>query len=125
MEVILAKKAGFCFGVKRAVDTAFQAAEAENEEGLPVYTFGPIIHNKSVVEDLAAHGVGMIETLEELSKLPKSRIIIRSHGVGRSVIAAIEEMGHEVIDATCPFVKNIHKKADESTGEGASGFTLS
>ena len=118
MEVILAKKAGFCFGVKRAVDTAFQAAEAENEEGLPVYTFGPIIHNKSVVEDLAAHGVGMIETLEELSKLPKSRIIIRSHGVGRSVIAAIEEMGHEVIDATCPFVKNIHKKADESTGEG-------
>ena len=118
MEVILAKKAGFCFGVRRAVDTAFQAAEAENNEGLSVYTFGPIIHNRSVVDDLKEHGVGLINNLEELKELPKSRIIIRSHGVGREVIKAIEELGHEVIDATCPFVKNIHKKADESTGEG-------
>ena len=83
MEVILAKKAGFCFGVNRAVDTAFQAANNNIENNLPVYTFGPIIHNMTVVEDLKEHGVGMIETLDELQRLPKSRIIIRSHGVDR------------------------------------------
>ncbi len=118
MKVIVAKKAGFCFGVKRAVDTAFKAAEDDSDDKKPVFTFGPIIHNKEVVAELAEHGVGMVDSLEKLKKLPISKIIIRSHGIGRDVLKNIEEMGHEIIDATCPFVKNIHKKADESTGEG-------
>ena len=117
MEVILAEKAGFCFGVKRAVDKAFE--EAENSGEKKVYTFGPIIHNEEVTRRLEQNGVGMIESLEELSRIPEnSKIIIRSHGVGRDIYDAINKAGHEVVDATCPFVSNIHKIVDERSSEG-------
>ena len=118
MEVILAKTAGFCFGVKRAVDTAFLEAAKAKKDKVPIFTYGPIIHNKNVVNDLEAEGVKMIEDIDELGSLPPSRIIIRSHGVGKDVYDRIKENGHEIIDATCPFVNNIHKIVQESTEAG-------
>ena len=110
MEVILAKSAGFCFGVKRAVESAFQAAEEGKKNGFPVYSFGPIIHNENVTKELTDAGVGMVESEEELRELPKgSRVIIRSHGVPKSVYRILEEANLTAADATCPFVANIHK----------------
>ena len=82
MEVILAKTAGFCFGVRRAVETVYQQVEKGN---LPIYTYGPIIHNEQVVEALAAKGVQVVNGEEELELLHRGTIIIRSHGVGRAV----------------------------------------
>ena len=81
MEVILAKSAGFCFGVKRAVDTVYE----EIEKGGIIYTFGPIIHNKEVVNDFLEKGVKEINSLEELDSLPKGTVIIRSHGEPRDI----------------------------------------
>ena len=119
MEVILAKKAGFCFGVERAVNAAFSEADKAKKENKPIYTFGPIIHNQIVVDDLKAHGADMISSVDELDKIPPSRIIIRSHGVGKDVYECITKNGHEIIDTTCPFVSNIHKIAHDTTESGA------
>ena len=115
MEVILAKTAGFCFGVKRAVEKVYEQAGKKN-----VYTFGPIIHNEEVVRDLEEKGVRVINDVAELDGLPKGIIIIRSHGVARDVYDAINEKGFEIIDATCPFVLKIHKIVDEQSKAGAS-----
>ena len=104
MEVLVAKTAGFCFGVKRAVDLAL-----ENEgKDYPVYTFGDLIHNENVVEELKKRGIKAVYSLDELKDLPKGKVIIRSHGVSKAVEEAIEGMGFEILDATCPFVKKIH-----------------
>ena len=112
-KVILAKTAGFCYGVKRAVEMASSMAG----KGI-VYTYGPIIHNENVVEDLRRKGVCAINTLEEAAKAGKGTMIIRSHGAGRLEIEALKEMGYEVVDATCPFVKKIHKIVDKYSSEG-------
>ncbi len=115
MEVIVAKTAGFCFGVKRAVETVYeQIATAEK----PVYTFGPIIHNEQVVQDLEAKGVRVIDTEEELSELRDSIVIIRSHGVGRHIYELLEKNGITMVDATCPFVKKIHRIVEEQQAAG-------
>ncbi len=115
MKVIVAKTAGFCFGVKRAVDMVYEQIEAADR---PVCTFGPIIHNEQVVEDLAAKGVRVIETEEELSQVRDSIVIIRSHGVGRNIYRLLEENGNRIVDATCPFVKKIHRIVEEQQAEG-------
>ena len=81
MEVILAKSAGFCFGVRRAVNEVYRCLEEEKDT--PIYTFGPIIHNDEVVNDLKNKGVQVVDTLESLAALKKGIVIIRSHGVGR------------------------------------------
>ena len=104
MKIKVADSAGFCFGVQRAVDLVYK----EISNGLPIYTYGPIIHNDEVVEDLRKKGVKVIETLEELKDLPKGTIIIRSHGISRKVYDEISSYGHNIKDATCPFVKKIH-----------------
>ncbi|CUH92646.1 bifunctional 4-hydroxy-3-methylbut-2-enyl diphosphate reductase/30S ribosomal protein S1 [Herbinix luporum] len=112
MKIKVADSAGFCFGVQRAVDLVYK----EISNGLPIYTYGPIIHNDEVVEDLRKKGVKVIETLEELKDLPKGTIIIRSHGISRKVYDEISSYGHNIKDATCPFVKKIHNivnKQDE------------
>lgn len=114
-EVLLAKTAGFCFGVKRAVDTVYQEAE---ENGTPIYTYGPIIHNEEVVRDLEEKGVRVLETLDEVEKIPKGTVIIRSHGVEKSVYDRLEEAGMRCVDATCPFVKKIHKIVANASKEG-------
>lgn len=113
MEVILAKSAGFCFGVKKAVDKVYEHVGEEN-----VYTFGPIIHNEEVVKDLEEKGVKVINSVEELEKIEKGTIIIRSHGVAKSVYDRINELGFEIIDATCPFVLKIHRIVEEESRNG-------
>ncbi len=104
MEVVLAEHAGFCFGVKRAVEQVYEQAAT----GKPIYTYGPIIHNEEVVKDLERRGVEVIDTKEQLGKIKEGTVVIRSHGVSKRVCEMIEAQGLECVDATCPFVKRIH-----------------
>ena len=112
MSVTVAKNAGFCFGVSRAVELVEQAAAA----GKRVVTLGPIIHNRHVVERFRQMGVEVIEAPEEAE--PGDTVIIRSHGVSRAVYRNLEERGVEIIDATCPFVKRIHGIVSRAAEEG-------
>ena len=112
MTIKCADSAGFCFGVKRAVDTVYDLLAKENHK---VYTLGPIIHNEQVVEDLASQGVQVIEHPDEIAKEDRSQaiLVIRSHGVPESVIHTLKEEKIPFEDATCPFVKKIHKTVAE------------
>ena len=114
MNVTVAKSAGFCFGVKRAVELVYEQTAKEG----PLYTYGPIIHNEEVVKDLEKRGVCVIESIDQLKDLEKGRVIIRSHGVGKAVQDQIEAAGFEVLDATCPFVKKIHRIVAEHSAAG-------
>ncbi len=114
MKITTAKSAGFCFGVKRAVDLVYK--EVQSKEA--VYTFGPIIHNEEVVSDLCSKGVKVIEHPEELKALPKGTIIIRSHGISSEIQEELSSYGHKVIDATCPYVKKIHRVVKEKNADG-------
>ena len=123
-EVIIAKSAGFCFGVKRAVDTVYEQVNNKDDK-TKVFTFGPIIHNEEVVNDLASKGVDILEDEDSLDRLSQNKendvtykIVIRSHGVGKVVYDKIKEAGFELIDATCPFVKKIHNIVDEESKDG-------
>ena len=112
MSIEIAKSAGFCFGVSRAVETVEQAAG----QGRKVVTLGPIIHNRHVVEKFDNMGVSVIETPEQAQA--GMTVIIRSHGVSRAVMKRLEERGVEIIDATCPFVKRIHGIVEKAEAEG-------
>ncbi len=114
MEVILAKTAGFCFGVKRAVDMVYEQIGAEE----PIYTYGPIIHNEEVVGDLKDKGVEILESAEDLRQVTKGSVVIRSHGVSEAIYRMIEEQGLRLVDATCPFVKRIHEIVSEASENG-------
>ena len=114
-KVIVASTAGFCFGVKRAVSMAYDQAEAGNR---PIYTFGPIIHNEHVIEDLERRGVRIIENEEELAGIREGTVIIRSHGAGRAVYDQIRSQNLTLIDATCPFVQKIHRIVEERSRDG-------
>ena len=116
MKVRVAETAGFCFGVKRAVDKVYE--QAEKAEGF-IYTYGPIIHNEEVVKDLTARGVKVICSKEELDGLESGTVIIRSHGVSREIQERIEARGLNLVDATCPFVKKIHKIVERESRKGA------
>ncbi len=116
MEVVLAKTAGFCFGVSRAVEQVYE--QLEKNQGVPIYTFGPIVHNEEVVEDLKSKGVQVINTEEELAAVEEGIVIIRAHGVAKRIYDLLERNGVTVVDATCPFVKKIHKKVQESSRAG-------
>ncbi|MCD7764345.1 MAG: 4-hydroxy-3-methylbut-2-enyl diphosphate reductase [Lachnospiraceae bacterium] len=110
MDVIVAKTAGFCFGVKRAVEQVYR----QIEEGIrPIYTFGPIIHNEEVVRELEEKGVMVLNGEEELSRVKEGTVVIRSHGVPKRIYTMIEENGLHMVDATCPFVKKIHRIVEE------------
>jgi 4-hydroxy-3-methylbut-2-enyl diphosphate reductase len=117
MEVILAEHAGFCFGVTKAVETVYDQIEKEKKN---IYTYGPIIHNETVVGDLEKKGVKVIENIEELNGITDGCIIIRSHGVTRETMERLENTGLKIIDATCPFVKRIHKIVEEESKKGRS-----
>ncbi len=112
MSIQIAKSAGFCFGVSRAVEMVEQAAAA----GKTVATLGPIIHNRHVVERFEKLGVRVLESPEEATS--GMTVIIRSHGVTRQVMQALESRGAEVLDATCPFVKRIHGIVEKAENEG-------
>ncbi|MDE7478486.1 MAG: 4-hydroxy-3-methylbut-2-enyl diphosphate reductase, partial [Lachnospiraceae bacterium] len=114
MEVVLAKSSGFCFGVKRAVDTVYEQAEKNSD----IYTYGPIIHNEEVVKDLEKKGVKVLNSKDELEALDKGSIIIRSHGVSKEIYELIADKGLECIDATCPFVKRIHQIVEQESENG-------
>lgn len=111
--VILAKTAGFCFGVRRAVDMAYGIAGRDK-----VYTYGPIIHNETVVEDLEAKGVKVVHSIEEAAALAGGTMIIRSHGVSKEEIDLLKQMGFDIVDATCPFVKKIHHIVEKYSEQG-------
>ena len=112
MSIRVAKSAGFCFGVSRAVELVEQTAQS----GKKVATLGPIIHNRHVVNKFESMGVRVIETPEEAQ--PGETVIIRSHGVSRDVYERLEKRGVEIIDATCPFVKRIHGIVSRAEEEG-------
>lgn len=117
MEVIVAETAGFCFGVKRAVDKVYEQIKASPDE--KIYTYGPIIHNEEVVKDLESKGVIIINSKEELKKLKKGIIIIRSHGVDKEVYDIAKLNNLKIIDATCPFVLKIHKIVEKEKNNGS------
>ena len=114
MEVVLAKSSGFCFGVKRAVDRVYEQL-AENKK---IYTYGPIVHNDDVVADLEEKGVKVLNTKEELTELTEGSVVIRAHGVPKEIYEIMEQKNIECIDATCPFVKRIHKIVEKESAEG-------
>ena len=88
MNVTLAKSAGFCFGVKRAVDMVYEQVEQKDEK--PIYTYGPIIHNEEVVNELSEKGVIVLAEDQDISQVTPGTVIIRSHGVGRNVMESLE-----------------------------------
>ena len=112
MEVLLAPKAGFCFGVKRAVELAEKTVATAAG---PVYTLGPLIHNPSVVQALAARGV---KAVSEPAEISAGTILIRSHGAPPGIIAEAEGMGLSVVDATCPFVRRAQRLAERLAADG-------
>ena len=115
-EIRLAKTAGFCFGVSRAVQKVYE--EAAKASG-PVYTYGPVIHNEEVVRDLEEKGVKVLHSEEELLDLQEGTVIIRSHGVGKRIydICAGKDRVR-LVDATCPFVGKIHDIIRKESAEG-------
>lgn len=117
MEVKVAKTAGFCFGVKRAVEKVYEQIKESPDE--KIYTYGPIIHNEEVVGDLEKKGVSIINSKEELKKLKKGIIIIRSHGVDKEVYDIADSNNLKIVDATCPFVLKIHKIVEKEKNNGS------
>ena len=114
MKVVTAKTAGFCFGVQRAVDKVY---ELISQNVAPIYTLGPIIHNEGVVEDLEKKGVQVIQE-DQLETIQEGTVVIRSHGVPKEIYEVIEEKGLECVDATCPFVRKIHKIVERESKAG-------
>ena len=126
--------AGFCFGVERAVALverlleelgASDASGSENKRDAfvrPLYTYGPIIHNEAVVEDFEARGVRILDGPEALKSAAPGTLVIRSHGVSRAEQELMESLGFAVEDATCPFVKAIHRRVLEASEAGRTVF---
>ena len=110
-KIIVAKSAGFCFGVDRAIKMVYNELDNRNN----IVTLGPIIHNQNVVDDLRSKGVVPVE-LDEVKA--GQTVIIRSHGVGKDVYDKLAEVGAEVVDATCPYVTKIHNIAKEKSADG-------
>ena len=114
MEVKLAECMGFCFGVKRAVDTVYE----QIKKGKTIYTYGPVVNNEEVVKELAEKGVRVLWSKEELMGLSSGSVIILAHGVPEEIYHILKERNLECIDATCPFVKRIHNIVEKESGEG-------
>ncbi|MDI6809524.1 MAG: 4-hydroxy-3-methylbut-2-enyl diphosphate reductase [Candidatus Eisenbacteria bacterium] len=112
IDVILAKNAGPCFGVKRAIAIARSALEKQNG---PIYSLGPIIHNRQVVDKLAGKGLRVVD---DVRSIEAGTVIVRCHGVGPEPIREAKARGLEVIDATCPFVERCHEYARQLSREG-------
>ena len=113
--IVLANNSGFCYGVKAALETVYDAL-AQKQEDTVIYTYGPLIHNEAVVEELEQKGVRICRTPEEADR--NATVIIRSHGVDRQTDTALRQNAGAVIDATCPHVKKIHRLAEEAEKDG-------
>ena len=107
MEILVARHAGFCFGVERAIDIVESAADS----GEQIATFGPIIHNPQVVNNFASKGICSVNNMDEINK--DTAVIVRSHGIEKQVFEKLKEKSKQVIDATCPFVQKAQKAASE------------
>jgi 4-hydroxy-3-methylbut-2-enyl diphosphate reductase len=112
MKIIVAKKAGFCFGVKRAIDITFDLAKGSRKG---IFTYGPLIHNPQVVEELKQKG---IHTTDDLYSKDIKTLIVRTHGVSPEVYTETTKMGYNLIDATCPFVKKAQNFTEKLRDEG-------
>ena len=111
MDIIVSEHAGFCFGVKRALETAEEAIA----DGQPVHSMGPLIHNPQVVQELADRG---LTPLEGGTYPARGRVVLRTHGVPPDVVAALQAAGCEIVDATCPFVKRVHEEVRRLLADG-------
>ena len=112
MKIILAKSAGYCFGVRDAVNAAYDVSKEHGE----VYMLGDIVHNESVVDDLEKKGVKVVENLEEI---PEDKpVLFRAHGTSKDVWKKAEDKKMNIIDATCPLVHDIHREVKELHSEG-------
>ncbi|MCR5418125.1 MAG: 4-hydroxy-3-methylbut-2-enyl diphosphate reductase [Lachnospiraceae bacterium] len=137
MEIKVAKSAGFCFGVKRAVDMVYDRISENGGSGEGIYTLGPIIHNEVVVSELAEKGVKILEKKSDgfyvssgheydtqvrkitEEELKDAIVIVRSHGVEKQVFSELQKTGATIADATCPFVKKIHTIVEQESKNGA------
>ena len=118
MKVKVAETAGFCFGVKRAVDKVYELIDTADQS---IFTLGPIIHNEEVVGDLAAKGVKVVtedEIAHPSESLSKGIVVIRSHGVGKAVYDLLKEKEIDYVDVTCPFVLKIHRIVEKESKSG-------
>ena len=113
--ILVAKTAGFCFGVERAVS---MAEETLRNAECPVYSLGQLVHNESVISELEEKGLQVVERVEDLRDLPKGIVIIRAHGVPEETEEKLREAGFEVVDATCPKVKHIQRIVRERSEIG-------
>lgn len=111
-EIILVEGAGFCFGVKRAIDIAFDIAK-KHKDG--VFTLGPIIHNPQVVEKLKEMGISPIEDISQKNNI--KTLIIRAHGIPKEKLNELKQLGYNIVDATCPFVKRAQRIAEKLASE--------
>lgn len=111
MEILLAREAGFCFGVKRAIDMSMKT----RDKGIDFSTFGELIHNKQVVKSLEDLGINAVESLEDAKG---STVLIRSHGVAKHIYEEAKAKGIKTIDGTCPYVKKIQNLAARHSAEG-------
>jgi 4-hydroxy-3-methylbut-2-enyl diphosphate reductase len=113
MKIYLAEHAGFCFGVRRAIDMALNSTKGEDGK---IYTIGPIIHNPQMVKKLEDKGVYVVKHIDELAS--GSTVILRSHGVTHETLKTLKERGMKIIDATCPFVTRAQQRAAELAEDG-------
>ncbi|WP_069649524.1 4-hydroxy-3-methylbut-2-enyl diphosphate reductase [Caloranaerobacter ferrireducens] len=112
MDLLIAKNSGFCFGVEKAVKTTLHTLD---ENKYNVFSLGPIIHNEQVINLLERKGLKIINNIKDVNK---GKVIIRSHGVPLDVYSYAKNIGLELIDCTCPFVRNVQKKANEFFNNG-------
>ncbi|NNG47188.1 MAG: 4-hydroxy-3-methylbut-2-enyl diphosphate reductase, partial [Deltaproteobacteria bacterium] len=116
--ILIARSAGFCFGVKRAISIANDTAGTEGDASsgeLPIFSLGPIIHNPQAVEELEQKGVHVVQSVDEV---PCGKVIVRSHGITRTDNDALVEKGVHIVDATCPFVNKAQEHARTLSREG-------
>ncbi|MHB0913576.1 MAG: 4-hydroxy-3-methylbut-2-enyl diphosphate reductase [Armatimonadota bacterium] len=119
MEVILADSAGFCYGVRRAIETVLAVAKTV---GKPMFTLGPVIHNPQVIAKLESVGIASVASLDEVP--PGSVIVMPSHGVPRQVMERAKESGLEIVDLVCPFVRKVHCIAETLVKDGCQVIVL-
>lgn len=113
MNLVVASKGGFCFGVKKAIDTAINATE--NIKDMSIFTYGPIIHNSHVIEKLEKMGIRVIDNLSEAEN---QTVIVRSHGVPLEFYKSAKSFGINIIDTTCPFVRKVQEIAKRHQEQG-------
>lgn len=120
MKIVVAKSAGFCFGVKRAVVEAYKVLEQEEfkSKKQKIYSIGPLIHNETVTDDLKSKGLIELNDIDDIRGLKNEKVIIRTHGTLKSIEEELKKNGNEIIDLTCPFVSKIHNLVSEYSENG-------